>query len=129
MGDETNPPWQKGQRAVINRTNVIVIDRVTPSGRAIVGNRTFNTDGFERGSAYRWPTPKLEHLSPEIEKEISLVSRGKYVSSEIRKSLTKIEVLVRDKLGAFRNSVPEVSDVEKIERLMQAINHILEQSP
>ena len=63
-------------RELFDRRQIVTIDRVTPSGRAVVGDLTFNPDGFERG-AEPYHEKKLEPLTAAIEEEVALFDRAR----------------------------------------------------
>jgi hypothetical protein len=71
--------WTAGQKVVYNHNNcedIRTIDRVTPSGWAVVGDRKFNADGKERGASAWSPSSivpatdeKIEELGIQYAKE------------------------------------------------------------
>jgi hypothetical protein len=116
-------PWVAGQQAVINRQTVVTIERVTPSGRAVVGGRTYNADGTER-SKDPWRRSRLEPLTVEIQAEMELVARGREVARDAHGAVDDAVKWLRQSLSWHR--MPEVADVEKAEKLSRAIRQALE---
>ena len=116
--------WTPGQKAVINRERVVTIDRVTPSGRAIVGDRTFEVDGIERCKSY--PRDRLAPLTPDIQAEMDLVTRGRVVNECAFRAIDDAE---RWRRQAFTSrghwAVPTAEDVDRAWRLVDAIREIL----
>lgn len=117
--------WEPGQRAVINRQHIVTIERVTPSGRAIVEKRTFECDGQERtnGSPYR--RSKLEPLTSEISAEMELAERGKVATDAAYQALTDTDYWLQEIVSSW-GRVPEAADVEKVERLVSAIREAMQ---
>lgn len=114
--------WTVGQKAVIGRVTIVTIDRVTATGRAIVGGRrSFNPDGSERTSS--WNRSKLEPMTPEIQAEMDLVTRGRDAANDVYTAITTAERWSRDTLRM--RGTPDVADVEKAERLTAAIRAVL----
>lgn len=118
--------WKAGQTAVISRDTIVIIDRVTPSGRAIVGGRTFEADGLERvaGSPYR--RAKLEHITPEIQAEMALVERGQKARRAAQKAVEDAGQWLYKIFSPYRHDVPEANDVDEAERLAKAIKDAME---
>jgi len=117
--------WRPGQRAVINRQRVVVIDKVTPSGRATVGHMAFNPDGFRRGQS-RYSADKLELLTPEIEAEMALVQRAGKVSRDAVKAVEGADKWLRTTFSPWRHEVPDPADVARAETLAAAIRDAME---
>ena len=106
--------WTPGQRAVINRSKIVTIDRVTPSGMAVVGDVRFSADGHNRVLC-----KKLEPLTPEIEAEIELFKRARIVGKLAHNA---IEVA---RYWLMNNNIPDAINIAKAERLVAAIKEIL----
>jgi hypothetical protein len=114
-------PWLPGQRAIIDRRTVVTIDRVTPSGRAVVGDRTFHASGHRiRGGGL------LEPLTPEIEAELALVERGNEATRDAWRELTLAEKWLRLNFSSWGGRIPEAADVDRAERLAAAIRQVME---
>lgn len=116
--------WRPGQRAVINRQRVVVIDKVTPSGRATVGHQTFNPDGMERSTRLR--RDRLEPLTPEIEAEMALVQRAREMRQPIQDIINKAEQWLLRALSTYDGRIPDPADVARAETLAAAIREVLE---
>ena len=112
--------WTPGQRAVINRSKIVTIDRVTPSGMAVVGDVRFSADGHNRVLC-----KKLEPLTPEIEAEIELFKRARIVGKLAHNAIQHAESWLRDRYGPFAKRTPEAADIAKAERFAAAIKEIL----
>ena len=121
---EKTPTWTAGQRAVVGRSRIVTIDRVTPGGRAVVGDTTYEPDGRERGGQpYR--SPRLEALTPEIEQEMRLATQGADVSRRLNDLIKDADRWCRGTFSGWGRKVPELEDVEKAERLCEAMKAIL----
>jgi hypothetical protein len=121
--------WTVGQRAVINRNTVVTVDRVTPTGRPVVGNRTFDVNGIERVKGNPWRRPILEPLTAEIEAEMDLARRADRASEAVHDALEVADRWVRDNLSAWNNTSPNVADVDRAERLAAAIRAVMGVAP
>ena len=64
----TEHTWTAGQQVVLFGSwighRVTTVDRVTPSGRAIIGDTTFNRNGYERSG--RYSRQHIEPATPEL---------------------------------------------------------------
>ena len=120
--------WTVGQKAVINRSDIVVIDRVTPAGRAIVENRTFDTDGNERPKRKSY-AEKLEPLTPELEAEMDLSRRGLAAEMAAYGAIRKAQTWLQCTLSLWNCRVPNAADVDKAERLTAAIEQIMGSVP
>ena len=117
--------WTVGQKAVIGRETLVTVDRVTPSGRAVVGDRMFELNGSERKST-GFSRARLYHLTPEVEAEMAVIRRGRLVAADGRNVIHNAENWFRSTFNSFRETVPDLADVEKAERLVAAIRHVME---
>lgn len=124
-----NPTWTVGQEAVIDRREIVRIERVTPTGRVVAGGRTFNPGGTEWR---RWDQRKacLELLTAEVKAEIALVKRGNEASSEVARAINRsTKWLAVSSLYSFSGRsttpTPDIADVEKAEALAAAINAVI----
>jgi hypothetical protein len=121
-----NISWHVGQTAIINRTRIVTVERVTPSGRVIAAGRTFGSDGMERtGGEYR-SRANLEPLTPEIQAEMELADRGRKASGDAHAALQSAEKWLCRALSSWGGGVPEAENVEKAERLAAAIGQIMD---
>lgn len=125
----TITPWKVGQQAVIDRKTVVTIDRVSPSGRAVVGGRTFDVDGRERAGADRYSRSKLELLTPEIQAEMDLVARVRRAARDADDAIKVAAYWLSGTLSQWRRRVPTAADVERAERLAAAIREVMEDKP
>ena len=112
--------WKPGQKAVIGRTRVVTIERVTPSGRAVIGSETYKPDGILLGGNIH-KSPRLESLTPEIALEMDLERQGRTASNAAIKAIKDAEHFIRQSFSSWGRRVPEVGDVAKAERIAAAI--------
>lgn len=119
--------WEPGQQAVIDRQRIVTIERVTPSGRAVFGTRTFDPDGRERSRGIS--AGYLEPLTPEINAEMELVTRGGAAAGSAYQALTDADLWLRQNFSSWGRRVPEAADVEKAERLVSAIREAMKDTP
>jgi len=118
--------WAVGQRATINRSTVVTVERVTPSGRAVVtGGRTFEPAGRERSGASYYQRARLEPLTDEIQAELDLVARARGISPIAAKAIEDADRWLRGALGTWGNRVPGIENVDRAERLAAAIREAL----
>lgn len=115
--------WEAGQKAVINRRQVVTIERVSPTGRVSAGGIVFDCNGYGRTPSRR--RPKLEPLTPEIQAEMELTERALRVADRSLKAVLRAERWLREMNSVFRPHAVSRQDVEKAERLMSAITDIL----
>lgn len=120
-----NTEWNVGQTAIINRQQIVTVERVTSSGRAVAGGRTFDVDGTERAGGDRFRRARLEPLTPEIQAEIDLVDRGRKASNKAAAAVSAAEKWLQQSFGSWGRRVPEAEDVEMAERLAAAIGSIM----
>jgi hypothetical protein len=119
--------WQVGQKAVISRRLVVTITHVTPTGRVTANGRTFDKDGRERSGGDPWRRPKIEPLTPEIQAEMDLETRGNKARKDAYTALAAAEKWMRSTSGGLGRYIPELADVERTERLAAAIHGVLQQ--
>lgn len=115
--------WTPGERAVIDRQRIVTIDRVTPSGRAVVGHQTFGADGRERTSNYR--PGLLELLTAEIEVEMGLRARALKADEAMYVALDRVRGWQRNILGGIRPNPASIADIQKAEALAAAIRSVM----
>lgn len=121
--------WHPGQQAVIGRQLIVTIERVTPSGRAIVGTQRFDRDGRELGTGDSYNRVRMEPLTPEISAEMELVTRGRAAAGSAYQALTDADLWLRQNFSSWGRRVPEAADVEKAERLVSAIREVMKETP
>ena len=118
---DSDEGWKPGQRCAIDRREIVTIDKVTPTGIAKVGIRSFSKNGFERGRGdYR--CPRLELLTPEIKAEMELRQRAILISSQFEKDVRQAEKWMREVLCIWSGRVPEAANVERAKRIMRALH-------
>jgi hypothetical protein len=116
--------WLPGQRATIDRQQIVTIDRVTKGGRAVVGDRQFAVDGKECG--YRGSDRRLlELLTPEIETDMKLREKRKAIFEKARQATLRAEQWISKIYSPWRSFEPTDADVEKAERLAAAIARVI----
>ena len=115
--------WAVGQKAVINRREIVTIEKVTYAKRAKVKNRTFDVDGRETKPLDPWRPWRLEALTPEIEAEMALASRARAISKAADKCVRDVRLWLDNRFGYSK--APEPADIEKAEALTAAINAVL----
>lgn len=118
--------WQVGQQAVISRQTIVTIERVTPAGRVIAGGRTFDANGKERTGGDPYRRARLEPLTPEIQAGMDLVVRGQKAGAAADAAFTSADRWLRRALSTWDRRIPEAADVEKAERLIAAIQSVME---
>jgi hypothetical protein len=116
----SNAPWHAGQRAIIDRRTIVTIDRVTPKGWAVVGERRFGADGRKIGGL----RTLLEPLTPEIEAEIALATRGNEASRDALGQIEAANSWLRQRFS-WNRRVTDAGDVEKAEHLAAAIRQVM----
>ena len=123
--------WTVGQQVSLNRNSVVTIDRVTPSGRAYIGERAFNPDGYERGGESKgvWggSASRIEALTPEMTEIVQLAERWVLVRAQAHDANTKLGRWVLDRCSSFKRGVPKEQTVNDVERVTDAINAVLSQ--
>ena len=125
MSTKSEAPWKAGEKAVIGLHRLVTIDRVTASGRAVVGDQTFNADGSLRGGEPYGP--RLRLLTPEIEAQIALDDRAREAGNAASAAKENADVWIRRVFGGFsRKPTPPLADIERAERLAAAIAEVLE---
>lgn len=115
--------WQKSQRCVIDRSHIVTIDRVTPSGLAVVGTVKFDQWGRNRFSKFY--SSRLEPLTDEIAADMALIDRGLAASAAAFKAIEIAEKWLRQRFNYYRRDTPEKIYVEMAERLASAISEAM----
>lgn len=115
-----------GQRVALNRCEIVVVEKVSPTGRATIeGGRVFNPKGRVR-STKRGDRDFIEPLTAENEAEMMLVSRATAAKRALVKAVAQAERWEREfGAGARYTWPPKAADVETAERLVAAINGVL----
>ena len=109
--------WYAGQRVALNRSEIVVVERVTESGRARVGIRTFGANGVEIGGR-RGNRGKIEALTPQIEAEIALFARRQRVDAKAHQEAARLQKWVDDTFGTYMRRDAPLQDIEAAERLV-----------
>lgn len=114
-------PWYVGERVALGRREFATVDRVTPTGRAVVNKKTYAPNGRSRSRNDYGDEWKIEHVTPEIEAATIASIRRDVAHREISRVLEAATVWMNAKFGNFRRLTPPASDIEKAERLAEAI--------
>ena len=116
--------WYVGQAVVIDRRQIVTVARVTHCGWVVADGRTFWPSGVERTlKPAVGQRSRLTPLTPQLEAEITLCTRSKRAQNDLVEELIRVDKWLRSALP-WRD-VPVVEDVEKAERLAQAIRATL----
>jgi hypothetical protein len=118
--------WRPGQAAVIDRSRLVTINRVTKTGRAIVGTSTFDAYGHEILAGGGMRRAKLELLTDEIKAEMALQERSLQASRAAHAAVDAAEKWLRATFSVFRAGPTQLSDVERAEHLTAAIQVTME---
>ena len=125
--------WHAGQQVALDRTRIMVIDRVTPTGRAFIGTREFNPDGSERGGvpALSWRTSSnlIEPLTPELAEAIALMQRWALAKDLAHIAVHDLTFWTRANCAPHIRVTPDVLIIEHVERMTAAINSVLPKVP
>lgn len=117
--------WVVGQRVALNNVDIVVIDSVSPSGRAKIGDRIFNPDGKERGRP-GWAAPVwILELTPEIEARVAPIARMKAARVALRNALGQAESLYRLGSNARGYAIVDDAAAAQMEATAAAINAVL----
>lgn len=117
-----NHQWKAGQSAAIG-VSIVTIDRVTPKGRAIVGNRQFRADGMEIGG--RKPIVHLRPLTPEIQEEIETYEQAIAAQSRLYAATDRAQSWIRHHSSSFRRAPMTREEIATANRLAEAIETAL----
>ncbi len=74
-----------GDTVAPNGNRLAVVDRITPSGRIVIGDETYNPDGRMRGSS-AWNHGWLMEATPEIVERI----KGREIIDSARRAARRI---------------------------------------
>lgn len=80
---------------VYQRSYIATVDKITPSGRIICGDTTFNPDGWERGGRDNWNRKYLREATPEKIQDIGdkeIISQARSIAGRIYGGEQKITV-------------------------------------
>ena len=129
--------WQVGQKAVINRRNIVTVERVTKTGIIVADGRKFNVDGYERGEGRLWrDLYRIEILTAEIEAEIkaemALSERAQNAAHDVINATSDAQSWVRSYLPTSMFSSrkkPSIEQVEKAEKIAATIRQLLDLEP
>lgn len=113
-----------GQKVAINRTHVVIVEKVTPTGRATAGGMTFGADGIERSDAPLYARNRIEEITPEIKNVLERRRRARAVAPELFDILNRVTAWVHNTVSA-KSYAPAMDAVEKAERLNAAIREIM----
>ena len=118
--------WYPGQTAVIDRSRIVTIERVTPKGYAIVEGRRFSPLDEKHVSAY-CGKEKLEPLTPEIQARMDQAKRAEI---DYKKLYARIEEAEKWRRETFREvwgrrTAIALADLDRAERLIAAIWEVL----
>ncbi len=116
--------WIVGQRATINRQQIVTVERVTPAGRAIVEGRTFEVSGRERTNGDFYSRPMLEPLTPEIQAEMDLVARGRKVFPEAHSLMDTAKHWLQSEYSAWKHKIPKTEAMDRAEKLTAALRNL-----
>lgn len=124
----TDHVWEKGQRAVINRRDIVTIDRVTKGGRVVVGERQF-VPGWRAGAAreHGCVGSIIEFLTPDIEAAMSQIVRIEATANKLHGAINAVRDWGRDKFWTYALRPPSEADYAKAQALAEAINAIMGQ--
>ena len=121
--------WHAGQQVALDRTRIMVIDRVTPTGRAYIGERAFNPDGYERGGKSKGVWGKsasmIEALTPEITEIVQLAERWVSVRARSYTANNRLNIWIRDHCSTYNRNTPKAEIIDIVERITAAINAVL----
>ena len=124
MSGTSEAPWKAGDKAVIGH-RMVTIDKVTASGRAVVGDQTFNSDGSRRGGD-TYSSPRLRLLTPEVEAEIAFAHRAGKARQAALDASRQADQWVGSRFGVFsRGGEAPLADIERAENLAAAIAKVL----
>lgn len=83
--------WKQGDRVILGG-EVCTVDRVTPTGRVVVGKRQFNPDGRERGESYS----RIRLWTESGQKEIDDREASRLATHRIKAAIQKAQRWVMD---------------------------------
>jgi hypothetical protein len=113
--------WEAGQRAFFNG-EIVTIERVTPSGRAVAGGQFFDPDGRQRGDRYGEP---LMILTPELEARVNWTARAMRVSNDLARAIRKVETVSARAYSSWKRVAGSEEDIAKAEALLAAMRAAL----
>lgn len=98
---KASAPWSVGERVLLLegvQQNIVEIDRVSPTGRAWVGETCFNPwpRGDAKGQFGRWAViPKIVRLTPELEAKTLRKARWLAAKGAAWKAIEDVERILR----------------------------------
>jgi hypothetical protein len=119
--------WCPGQTAVIDRSRIVTIERVTPKGYAIVEGRRFSPLDEKHVSAY-CGKEKLEPLTPEIQAGMDQAKRAEIAYKKLYARIEEAEKWRREtfrEVWGRRTAIASPADLDRAERLIAAIWEVL----
>ena len=102
----------------------VTIDRVTPSGRAVIGDQTYRKDGRQSGAGSSWALSSIEPITPENQKRLELRGRWRIAMAGLENALDAAEKVRRE--CSDHRSVPSPAVIAKAERIAAAIRAAME---
>ena len=121
--------WTAGQQVALNRVCFATIDRVTPSGRAYIGERAFNPDGYERGGGskgvWAWSASRIEALTPEMTEIVQLAERWRTIRNRANDANYRLNLWIRNHCSTYNRTTPKAEIIDTVERITAAINAVL----
>jgi hypothetical protein len=111
--------WKPGQMVAVNRRRIATVERVTPTGRAIVNGTTYRPDGLELAdSTYR---TVIVPLTPEVEAEIAHAMRSQDAFGGLARAIDAASEWNRWNRPKWGNDTADPAAVELAEKLTAAI--------
>lgn len=96
-------PWKAGQEVFL-RDHVVTIDRVTPTGIAVIGTERFDQHGYLQGEdkkrrreRYYRPRTTIQAATPEAKKEWQEKRDYEALHTEAWSALDKLHVRIRNR--------------------------------
>lgn len=90
--------WEVGQQVIVRSAGydrLATIDRITPSGRVIVGNRQFTPSGTEYGRSQDWHPDTIREATPEAVLAITCREIRRRMANSIEVNRLTSDQLVR----------------------------------
>ena len=121
-------PWVAGQEAELNQ-QIVIVEHVTATGRAKVGDDIYNPDGTLRGRKGKWSFYKrLRHLTPEVIAEIAVLPRVRAAKLALRDTKGDIDILLHY-FSSYSFNNTDLPLVEKAERVIAAVAAAFKDAP
>lgn len=117
--------WKAGQQVAIGYETA-TIDRVTPSGQAVVGTRRFAINGREIGGPHNsW----MRDLTPDVAHEIEHQQQTNAASIRLSRATDTAEKWYRSNASNFRRGYMTPEQIATANRLAEAIERALGDAP